>query len=262
MFELEVIGGGRMAEALVRGWLDSGAVTADGLVVVELDPARRDELAVGFPGVTVTDAPQPAGAVVVATKPHHVVEALAPVAGLGARRVLSVAAGVTTTALDEAVADDVAVVRAMPNTPSLVGEGAAAICPGRHAGDDDLVWAERLLGAVGTVVRVDERDMDAVTAVSGSGPAYLFLLAEAMRDAGVARGLRPEVADALVRQTLLGAARLLTDGDDPPEARRAAVTSKGGTTAAAVAVFADGGFADLVAAAMAAAAERSAELGG
>ncbi len=262
MFDLEVIGGGRMAEALVRGWLDSGAVTGDGLVIVELDPVRRDELAAAFPGVTVVDVPRPAGAVVVATKPHHVVEALARVAGLGVRRVLSVAAGVTTGVLDAAVGAEVAVVRAMPNTPALVGAGAAAICPGRHAGDDDLAWAEGLLGAVGTVVRVDEGDMDAVTAVSGSGPAYLFLLAEAMRDAGVARGLRSDVADELVRQTPLGAALLLTDGDDPPEDRRAAVTSKGGTTAAAVAVFEDGGFAELVAAAMDAAAERSAELGG
>jgi len=262
MFELEVIGGGRMAEALVRGWLDAGAVAAEGLAVVELDPARRDELAAAFPGVTVVESPRSAGAVVVATKPHHVVEALAQVAGLGVSRVLSVAAGVTTGVLDEAVGHGVAVVRAMPNTPALVGAGAAAICAGRHAGDDDLTWAEGLLGAVGTVVRVDERDMDAVTAVSGSGPAYVFLLAEAMRDAGVARGLRPEVADALVRQTLLGAARLLTDGDDPPEARRAAVTSKGGTTAAAIAAFVDGGFAELVASAVDAAAERSAELGG
>lgn len=262
MFELEVIGGGRMAEALVRGWLASGAVAPEALVVVELDETRRADLAGAFAGVTVVDSPQAAAAVLVATKPQHVVAALAPVAGLGAQRVLSVAAGVTTAELDAATGGAVAVVRAMPNTPALVGAGAAAICPGAHAGDADLAWAEALLGAVGTVVRVDESDMDAVTAVSGSGPAYVFLLAEALRDAGVGRGLTREVADGLVRQTLLGAARLLAEGDDAPEDRRAAVTSEGGTTAAAIAAFEAGGFRELVAAAVDAAAQRSAELGG
>jgi pyrroline-5-carboxylate reductase len=149
----------------------------------------------------------------------------------------------------------------MPNTPALVGAGAAAIAPGSAAGEDDLAWAESILGAVGTVVRVPERLLDAVTGLSGSGPAYVFLMAEALIDAGVLVGLPRPTAVALATQTLLGAARLLAETGDTPEALRAAVTSPGGTTAAGLRVLESAGVRAALLDAVAAATERSKELG-
>jgi pyrroline-5-carboxylate reductase len=149
----------------------------------------------------------------------------------------------------------------MPNTPAVVGKGAAAIAGGTSATDDDLAWAESILGAVGTVVRVDEALLDAVTGLSGSGPAYVFLVAEAMIDAGVDAGLPREVSYDLTVQTLLGAATLLAQSDQGPEALRAAVTSPNGTTAAGLAVLEDRDLRGALTAAIAAATARSKELG-
>ena len=149
----------------------------------------------------------------------------------------------------------------MPNTPALVGAGARAISPGTHAGEEDLAWAEAILGAVGVVVRVKEKDLDAVTGVSGSGPAYVFLVAEAMADAGVLAGLTRDVAETLAFQTLLGSARLLVEGDDGPAALRAAVTSPGGTTAAGLRELERGGVRAAFLEAVMAATERAREYG-
>jgi len=149
----------------------------------------------------------------------------------------------------------------MPNTPALVGEGASAIAGGARAEAVDLDWAESILGAVGLVVRVDEADLDAVTGLSGSGPAYVFHLAEALMAAGRAQGLAPEIADALARQTLLGAARLLSESGEDPAVLRENVTSPGGTTAAGLAVFADEDFVGLIDRVVSAAVARSIELG-
>ena len=176
--------------------------------------------------------------VVVAVKPADAVDALESCAEAlpeGAL-VLSIAAGVTIAAL-EAAAPGRPVVRAMPNTGALVGRGAAAIAAGTHATELDLEVCERILGSVGIVVRVPEAQLDAVTGLSGSGPAYVFLVAEAMIEAGVLVGLPRDTSEQLVRQTLLGAATLLDDGDATPESLRAAVTSPGGTTAAGLAVL-------------------------
>jgi pyrroline-5-carboxylate reductase len=149
----------------------------------------------------------------------------------------------------------------MPNTPALVGAGAAAISPGTAATDDDLAWAGSILGAVGTVVRVPENLLDAVTGLSGSGPAYVFLVAEALIDAGVLVGLPRPTAVELATQTLLGAARLLVETGDSPEALRAAVTSPGGTTAAGLRALESAGVRAAFLDAVAAATERSRELG-
>jgi pyrroline-5-carboxylate reductase len=149
----------------------------------------------------------------------------------------------------------------MPNTPALVGKGAAAIAPGSHAGEEHLATAERILGAVGIVVRLPEEMLDAVTGLSGSGPADLFYLAEAMADAGRADGLPAEVVDRLVAQTLFGAAALLVESGDRPEDLRAAVTSKGGTTEAAVRLLDERGAKAAIVDAIAAATRRSKELG-
>jgi pyrroline-5-carboxylate reductase len=262
MVAVQFLGGGRMADALVGGMLAAGHPAGD-LAVVEISAARRDELAATRPGVAVLAEPGPADAAVVATKPADVGDALraAAAAAPGLRRVLSIAAGVDTAALQAAVPAGVAVVRAMPNTPALVGEGASAICAGPTATDDDLAWAEGLLGSVGTVVRVPERLMDAVTGLSGSGPAYVFLIAEALTDAGVLAGLPRDVADALTRQTLVGAAQLLASSDEGPEALRAAVTSPGGTTAAGLRELESHAVRAAIIDAVSAAAARSVELG-
>jgi pyrroline-5-carboxylate reductase len=232
MAALQVIGGGRMGEALVGGLLQAGTIPAGDLRVVEPVAARRKELGRLLKGVEVTAKAGPADGTVIAVKPGDVPAACRAAAAAGSGRVLSIAAGVTVAALEAELAPGTPVVRAMPNTPALVGLGASAIAPGTSAGDDDLAWAESLLGAVGIVVRVKEPLLDAVTGLSGSGPAYVFLVAEALVDAGVLAGLPRDVSAQLSVQTLLGAATLLAQADEGPEALRAAVTSPGGTTAA------------------------------
>ena len=248
-----------MGEALVRGLLAAGWAPPEELGVVEALPARRKELADALPGVTVAEAPTAAAGAVIAVKPGDVVDACTSLAEVD--RVLSIAAGVTLATLEGAVAPKVAVVRAMPNTPALVGAGAAAIAAGSRATDDDLAWAEGILGAVGTVVRVPEPLLDAVTGLSGSGPAYVFLVVEALTEAGVLAGLPRPVSAALAEQTLVGSAQLLAESADGPEALRAAVTSPGGTTAAGLRVLEEAGVRAAFLNAVAEATERSRELG-
>ena len=265
MVRLAVLGGGRMGEALIGGlcaadW-DPGAIA-----VAEVDPERRRVLEERFPEVRVVPsaawAVADAEVVVLAVKPQHVAEALASTEDALPADVLmlSLAAGVPILVVEQA-APGRPVVRAMPNTAALVGHGAAALAAGRHATPAHLDTAEQILAAVGTVVRLPEEHLDAVTALSGSGPAYLFLLAEALVDAGVLVGLPRDVADGLVRQTLLGAATLLAGSDEQPEALRAAVTSPAGTTAAALRVLESSGVRAAFLDAVAAATQRSRELG-
>ena len=163
--------------------------------------------------------------------------------------------------VEAAAGTGIPVIRAMPNTPALVGVGAAAIAAGREATDDDLSWAEEILSAVGTVVRVREDLLDAVTGLSGSGPAYVFLVAEALVDAGVFVGLARDVSSSLVTQTLLGAATLLAESGEDAVAHRAAVTSPGGTTAAGLRVLEAEGVRAAMLDAVDAATRRSRELG-
>lgn len=260
--ELLVIGGGKMGEALIGGLLGAAWTTPDGIVVVEPLAERRDELARAHDGIglvaDLAEAPAIAD-VLLAVKPVHC-EAVCR--GLErVDRVLSIAAGITTTALGEWLPDGARPIRAMPNTPALVGCGMAAICGGAGTGPADLSWASEILSAVGEVVVLHEDHMDAVTGVSGSGPAYLFLMAEAMIDAAVNVGLDPGTADALVRQTLLGASKLLAESGESPARLRENVTSPGGTTAAGLEVFAARDYRSIVAEVVAAATARSVELG-
>jgi pyrroline-5-carboxylate reductase len=257
---LLIVGGGRMGEALLGGLLADGRAPGE-LAVAEVSDARRDELAAAYPEVEIVEAPVPAAGAVLVVKPGDVADAARAVAEAGTGRVLSVAAGVTTRAIEEAAGRPLAVVRAMPNTPALVRAGAAAISPGSSAGAEDMAWAEEILGAVGVVVRVPETALDAVTGLSGSGPAYVFLVAEAMAEAGVLSGLSRDVAERLAFQTLLGAAQLLVEGGDSPAALRAAVTSPGGTTAAGLRELERHGVRAAFLEAVTAAAERSRELG-
>lgn len=249
-----------MGEALVGGLINGGWAPAGEITVVETDGDRREELAARFPGLVVTDTAGPARGALLAVKPQQVTEVCAGLGRLGITRVLSIAAGVDIATMEGALGADLAVVRAMPNTPSLVGAGASAITGGRHATEDDLTWAEALLGAVGTVTRVTESQLDAVTGLSGSGPAYFFVIAEAMIEAGVHEGLARPVATDLVIQTMRGAAELLATGE-APAVLRAAVTSPGGTTAAGVRALEAAGLRAALGDAVLAAAARSREMG-
>jgi pyrroline-5-carboxylate reductase len=239
-FDLVIVGGGNMGAALAGGLLAGGIVAADRLAVCEALPARRAQLAEMLAGVDITETVPPCRAAVIAVKPPDVSEATAAAVAAGARRLLSIAAGVRIGQIELVAAgvttDPVAVIRAMPNTPALVGEGASAISGGSAASDYDVDWAEAILAGVGTVVRVAERDLDAVTGLSGSGPAYVFLIAEALIDAAADVGLRPELAAALTTQLLVGSAKLLAERGDPA-ALRMMVTSPGGTTAAGLEVL-------------------------
>ena len=254
MTRLVLVGGGRMGEALLGGLIAGGWGSASEFAVVEPVAARRDELAARYPGLTVSDGPLGGDGVVLAVKPHQVEEACRALSGLTVGRVLSIAAGVTLTRLESALQPGTAVVRAMPNTPALVGAG------GTHATAADMDWAEEVLGAVGIVVRVSETQLDAVTGLSGSGPAYVFLVAEALIEAGVLVGLPRDVSVELAVQTLLGSARLLAETGDEPAALRAAVTSPGGTTAAGLRALEDRATRAAFIAAVVAARDRSAEL--
>jgi pyrroline-5-carboxylate reductase len=269
---LMVVGGGKMGEALVAGLLRSDWILPAGVTIVETDGDRRALLASRYPGIQLIDgsekvaAPSPGGAIV-AVKPVDAEAACRFLQHLLPERVLSIAAGVTLASLEswlepgEGSDGPPAVIRAMPNTPALIGCGAAAIAAGRSADAGDVAWAESILEAVGTVVVVAEEALDAVTGLSGSGPAYVFLLVEALIDAGELLGLSRYEASQLVVQTVLGSARLLAETGDDPATLRAAVTSPGGTTAAGVQVLEKERLRQVVADAVAAAARRSRELG-
>ncbi|MGD2042051.1 MAG: pyrroline-5-carboxylate reductase, partial [Acidimicrobiia bacterium] len=201
--------------------------------------------------------------VVVAVKPRDVPHVLKTLAGevSESQIVVSLAAGVTTQAY-EAQLGPVPILRAMPNTPALVREGVTGLAPGTHAGVDHIDVAREILGAVGSVRIMEESLMDAVTAVSGTGPAYVFLLAEALTEAAMREGLPRDVAENFVHQTIRGAGHLLTETGKSPARLRHEVTSPGGTTAAAVHVLEEKGFRALVEDAVRAAAIRAQELGG
>ncbi len=250
-----------MGEALLGGLVSSGWARPGRLHVVEPDPDRREVLESVLPGVGCVGSVLSGVDALIAVKPDVVPAVCRSLASSGVGRVLSIAAGVRLASLEEALGAGAAVVRAMPNTPSLVGEGMAAISAGSHAGEADLEWASGILAAVGRVVVVEEEMLDAVTGLSGSGPAYLFLLAEALTEAGVAEGLPPGVAAEVTEQMLFGTATLLRSSDDGPATLRRNVTSKGGTTAAGLAVFEEADFAGIVARVVAAATDRSRQLG-
>ncbi len=257
---LVIVGGGNMGAALAGGLLAAGVVPASELAIVEVSPDRRDVLANMFPDVAIVSTSPPCASAVIAVKPPDVPSAAREAVAAGARRILSIAAGVTLSTIEAACGPSVAVVRSMPNTPALVRQGASAIAAGASASQDDMEWAEHVLGSVGLVVRVPEAQLDAVTGLAGSGPAYLFLVAESLMDAGVASGLPVDVVDRLVRQLLVGSAALLAQGE-PPADLRVKVTSPGGTTAAGLRVLDERELRRAFVDAVAAATARSRELG-
>jgi pyrroline-5-carboxylate reductase len=262
MHRLAILGGGNMGTALVRGLLDQGWAAPGELLVVEPATARRDVLAEQLGALPVRgQLDTRVAAAVLAVKPPDVPAAVAAATRAGATRLLSIAAGVPTARIESCAGPGVAVVRAMPNTPALVRQGASAVAAGSTATDEDVAWAEEILRAVGTVTRVREADLDAVTGLSGSGPAYVFLVAEALVEGGVLAGLARPVAEALVTQLLVGSAALLEQSDLGAAELRAQVTSPGGTTAAGLLALERAGVRAAFLDAVASATERSRELG-
>jgi pyrroline-5-carboxylate reductase len=253
-----------MGVILARGLLRAGWAPAD-LVLAARRRERAAEVEEETGISTLLDAAAAARGrqvVVVAVKPRDVPGLLDTLAGSiqPGQVVVSLAAGVPTRTYEDALGA-VPVVRAMPNTPAAVDEGMTAYCAGRHAGNDDLELASRVLGAVGETLQLAEELLDAVTAVSGTGPAYVYLLAEALSEAAIREGLPHHAAGKLVAQTLRGAGILLAESRKTPGELRAEVTSPGGTTAAAVHVLEEAGYRAAIEDAVRAAAERSRELG-
>lgn len=256
-----------MGEALVKGLLAGKVVAPSQLIASDLLPERRAALAERF-GISATPdnatAVRGAGVVILAVKPQDMRSTLAGMKAALAptQLIISIAAGITTARIERELGNGARVVRVMPNSPAQIGAGAAALCKGSHATDEDLETAETIMGSIGITVRAEEEHLDAVTALSGSGPAYVFLIAEAMIRSGVELGLSPEVSRKLTLQTLLGAARLIVESGEAPDVLRHRVTSPGGTTEAALKIMNGGRLVEVFVEAVKAAATRSQELSG
>ncbi|MCJ8140376.1 pyrroline-5-carboxylate reductase [Falsirhodobacter halotolerans] len=259
---LVLLGCGKMGSALLAGWLEGG-MSPGGVHVI--DPRPSDWVRAQGVQINAPLPPDPA-LVLIAVKPQMMAEALPQLAPLGggATLFLTVAAGTSIAAYARLLGEETPIVRAMPNTPAAVGRGITALTGNRHVTEADMQLAETLLAAVGDTVRLEvEHQMDAVTAVSGSGPAYVFHMIEALAAAGVAEGLPEDLSMRLARATVCGAGELAHRSDESAEVLRVNVTSPGGTTAAALAELMDGttGLAPLMRRAVHAAAERGKELG-
>ena len=263
--KIAFLGGGNMAAALVGGLLAKGYPASD-LSVIELVAQARENLAARYK-VHVSEAPDAAtfaaDTLVLAVKPQDMRKAVAPLAGkLRHQLVVSIAAGIRLEDLCRWLDGHTRLVRVMPNTPALIGEGMAGLFARPEVSAEERKGAESILGAVGKTVWVeDEALIDPVTAVSGSGPAYVFYFIEALEKAGVELGLAPEAARALAIQTFVGAAKLAAESPEAPGVLRERVTSKGGTTEAALKVFAAEDLAGRIGKALKAASDRGAELG-
>ncbi|MBU6232892.1 MAG: pyrroline-5-carboxylate reductase [Acidobacteria bacterium] len=265
-FDLVIVGGGRMGSALATGLVSAHWCEPEKIVIVEHDAFTRYVLGQDLPGVSVVASLElehvgPSTGAVLAVKPEHAESVARLVGACGVTRVMSVVAGLSTDRLSAVLPHGVAVVRAMPNTPVLVGRGVSAISGGVTATSDDLEWASSILGAVGSVVRVSERHMDAVTGVSGCGPAFIYLVAESLIEAGVHQGLPREMSRELVVGTLMGAAEMLSVTASSPEELRSQVTSPGGATAAGLRMLESRAVRAAFLEAVSASAERSRQLG-
>ena len=260
-----ILGAGKIGESLLSGLLSGNGRRPDEIVVTGRRPERIAELSERYRvagTLSNSEAVTGAALVVIAVKPQDFDALLGEIGGLLSpdQTVLSIAAAIPTSLIEQRVAPGVPVVRAMPNAPATVHEGIAGICPGAHAADEHVRLAEEALSHLGGVVTVAERYMDAVTAVSGSGPAYFALLAEAMIEAGILLGLSREVSTRLVVQTMLGTAKLLRDEEIHPVELRETVTSPGGTTIRAIRELERAGVRAAFLNAIQAAMERSREL--
>jgi pyrroline-5-carboxylate reductase len=260
------IGAGNMAEALIRGLIKGGHVAAERIIASAPRMERLDALARSYAIQITTDnceIARKAGFIVLAVKPQILDKVLREIGDqlASGTLVVSIAAGVDTATIEEAVPDGVRVVRAMPNTPALVGAAATAISPGKHADQADLAMVRAMFDAVGITVVLDESHLDAVTGLSGSGPAYIFLILEALADAGVKVGLSRRDAQRLAAQTVMGSAKLLLDTDEHPGKLKDMVTSPGGTAIAGLHTLEQGGLRTTLINAVETATKRAKELG-
>jgi len=265
-YTIGFIGAGNMAEAMIRGLVRGGHVPAARITASGPRRERLDKLVASY-GIAITldnrEVARSAGLVVLSVKPQILDKVLREIRDQlqpGAL-VVSIAAGVDTEAIESAITDGVRVVRAMPNTPALVGAGATAIAPGRHASEADLATAKALFDAVGITVVLDESHLDAVTGLSGSGPAYIFLILEALSDAGVKVGLSRRSAQLLAAQTVLGSAKMLIETDEHVGRLKDMVTSPGGTAIAGLHTLEEGGLRTTLINAVETATKRARELG-
>jgi pyrroline-5-carboxylate reductase len=263
---LAFLGAGNMAEALIKGLLRAEVASPQEILCTDRRKERGDELTSRY-GVRFTTsnatAAKEAGIIVLSVKPqvmNHLLEEIAPALD-ATKLVISIAAGVPIEAMERKVGHGVRIVRTMPNTPALVGAGATALSAGSHATEDDLTQAKSLFDAIGRSVVVDEILLDAVTGLSGSGPAYVFLVIEALSDAGVKVGLPRYTAQELAAQTVLGSAKLLIETGEHPGRLKDQVTSPGGTAIAGLHTLEAGGLRTTLMNAVEAATERSKELG-
>lgn len=258
-----VIGGGRMGEAMVSGWITAGVLDPARIAVVEPNAARRQAFAsLGVRAVEEASDALPADVVVLAVKPQVLDDVLGVVGGLlGGALTVSVAAGITTARLESLLPAGTSVVRVMPNTPAMAGEGMAVISGGTETSDSQLELVRSLFESIGKAVVIDERYQNAATAISGSGPAYFALVVDALSRAGVAAGLPRDVSQLLAVQTMRGTAALLEQSGMHPEELVDGVASPGGTTIAAVNALEAGGVRAAFVQAVAAAVKRAEELG-
>jgi pyrroline-5-carboxylate reductase len=261
--KVAILGAGKMGEALMSGLLRAGRAPGD-LVFTERHVERTKllEEQYGVTGVSTADAVEQADTLLVAVKPQEMGALLDDLTSIISPRnlVITIAAGIPTTFLEKRLAEGTPVVRVMSNTPVFVDQAMSAISAGAHATEEHLTRTEELLRPVGKVIRVPETQLDAVTALSGSGPAYFFFLVEAMIDAGILLGLPRAVAAELIVQTAVGSAQMLRDSGEHPVQLREAVTSPGGTTIAAIRELENHGVRAALLAALEAARDRSREL--
>jgi len=264
--KIAFLGAGAMGEALMRGILEAGVCAPADIAAFDSYAKKLESLHAEL-GITAASdaisAAENADVVIVAVKPQTVAQALEPLRDSFApsQTLISIAAGVSTVFLESQFSQAVPVVRVMPNTPCLVGAAASAICLGAHADESHRALAHRVFDAVGLAVDVDEKQIDAVTGLSGSGPAYVYVFIEALSDAGVRMGLSRHVATQLAAQTVLGGAQMVLKTGQHPGALKDMVTSPGGTTIAALHSLEQNAFRGAVMDAVQVAAERSREMG-
>ncbi len=265
-FAVGVIGVGNMGSALVRGIIDQGTESAKSVIICDLDQGRVDLLCDDLGVVDGGNAVHVASSsdlVILAAKPQNLTALLDEISSsISANQtIMSIVAGVTTESIEERLGGSPSVIRVMPNLPALVGEGISVFCGGSHAAELDFERVKAVLSAVGVCFKGPEELMDPVTALSGTGPAYVFHTMEAMIQSGVEMGMPSETAEQLVLQTVLGAAILAMESDLDPTALREAVTSRGGTTDAAISHLEKNHYTRLVVEAILAAMDRSRDLG-
>lgn len=262
MARLTIVGVGKMGRAILDAVVAVGITGLDEIVILDANPALLEDAALAHPTITVGHKIEASDIYIIATKPPIVREVAGEIGLIGKGLVISIAAGLSISYLEESLGTQMSIVRCMPNTPGQIAMGITALCANSNTTADELTWASSLLLALGEVVVVPESQIDAVTAISGSGPAYLFLIAEAMIDAGVALGLSADLSARLAVSTLLGSSELLARSNYDTRGLRLAVSSPGGTTIAATNEMEDSGLRRAIHRGIAAAHKRAKEIQG